>query len=115
MTRILLGSLCATTLFLAPAHAGVIYNNLTPNGLIGVASRPDISATEIEAADDFLLTGDVFVNHASFVGLIVSGRLAPTISSVDVEIYRVFPQDSSNPPSGNVPTRANSPSDNAFD
>jgi len=34
---------------------------------------------------------------------------------VDVEIYRVFPKDSTIPPSNNVPTRVNSPSDNAFD
>jgi hypothetical protein len=34
---------------------------------------------------------------------------------VVVEIYRVFPNDSTNPPSTNVPTRVNSPSDVAFD
>jgi hypothetical protein len=32
-----------------------------------------------------------------------------------VEIYRVFPKDSTDPPSGNVLTRVNSPSDVAFD
>jgi hypothetical protein len=37
------------------------------------------------------------------------------ISQVTVEIYREFPKDSTNPPSGNVPTRANSPSDVEFD
>jgi hypothetical protein len=31
-----------------------------------------------------------------------------------LEIYRVFPNDSANPPSGNVLTRVNSPSDVAF-
>lgn len=31
-----------------------------------------------------------------------------------VEIYRVFPEDSASPPSGDVPTRTNSPSDVAF-
>jgi hypothetical protein len=33
---------------------------------------------------------------------------------VVLEIYRVFPLDSNNPPSGHVPTRLNSPSDVAF-
>jgi hypothetical protein len=33
---------------------------------------------------------------------------------VTVEIYRVFPKDSQSPPSGNVPSRVNSPSDVAF-
>ena len=36
------------------------------------------------------------------------------IGAVVVEIYRVFPKDSTFPPSGNVPTRVNSPSDVAF-
>jgi hypothetical protein len=36
------------------------------------------------------------------------------VSNVRVEIYRVFPNDSSDPPSGNVPTRVSSPSDVAF-
>ena len=40
---------------------------------------------------------------------------AADIGLVRVEIYRVFPKDSANPPSGNVPTRTNSPSDIAFD
>jgi len=37
------------------------------------------------------------------------------IGQVEVEFYHVFPIDSANPPSGNVPTRVNSPSDAAFD
>jgi hypothetical protein len=36
------------------------------------------------------------------------------IQSVTIEFYRVFPKDSAFPPSGNVPTRVNSPSDVAF-
>jgi hypothetical protein len=37
------------------------------------------------------------------------------VSQVRVEIYRVFPKDSTSPPSGLVPTRVNSPSDVEFD
>ena len=33
-------------------------------------------------------------------------------SQVEIEFYHVFPVDSTNPPSGNVPARANSPADN---
>jgi hypothetical protein len=36
------------------------------------------------------------------------------VTNVRAEIYRVFPKDSQNPPSGAVPTRTNSPSDVAF-
>jgi hypothetical protein len=37
------------------------------------------------------------------------------VGEVRVEIYRVFPKDSTDPPSGNVLTRVNSPSDVEFD
>src|SRR6266478_3902456 len=47
-------------------------------------------------------------------------RRSPTtplanIANVEVELYHVFPEDSINPPSGNVPSRANSPSDVEID
>jgi len=81
-----------------------------------MAARPDTGpGTEIEAADDFILPFKTVINHGTFTGLIPIGVPLSSISSVDVEIYRVFPLDSVNPPSGMVPTRVNSPSDNAFD
>ena len=43
------------------------------------------------------------------------GALLTGISSVEVEIYHVFPGDSANPPSGNVPNRTNSPADVEID
>ncbi len=71
-----------------------------------------LGKTEIEAADDFVLGTETKINTATFTGLI-SGS-APAITGVTVEIYRVFPFDSNNPPSGHVPTRVNSPSDVEF-
>jgi len=101
----------------APARGDTIYNNLTPNNLMAIATRPDSpGVTEIEAGDDFLLTGQVTINKASFVGLLVLGTGgAPSVSGVVVEIYRVFPKDSNTGRTPNVPTRVNSPSDVAFD
>jgi PEP-CTERM putative exosortase interaction domain len=97
-----------------PLSATAIFNSGIPDGRLGTASRPDIPAgSEIESADDFLLTSSFFVNHATFTGLLTGS--APTIGTVTVEIYRVFPLDSTSPPDGRVPTRTNSPSDNAFD
>jgi PEP-CTERM motif-containing protein len=109
----------------APAMADVLYNNLTPNSLIGMASRPDVPVFEIESADDFVLTSTSKIDSAAFTGLFVpapSGA-APSVSQVVVEIYRVFPSDSdvgrtSGPPTFStpqVPTRVNSPSDVALD
>ena len=86
-----------------------------PDGLIGTASRPDAGGQiEIESADDFLLDGETAISGGTFTGLLPSGTDATNIQNVVVEIYRVFPLNSTNPPSGNVPTRTNSPSDVAF-
>jgi hypothetical protein len=88
----------------------------SPDGLIAMASRPEAPGKiEIEAADDFILTGATNVTGGSFVGLLPSGASLSSISQVVVEIYRVFPKDSTNPASGDVLTRVNSPSDVAFE
>ena len=94
----------------------VIYNNLTPNNMIAVASRPGLPGTfEIEAADDFFLGTQTTINSASFVGLFVPGSSGTTaIADIVVEMYRVFPLDSNAVRIPNVPTRNNSPSDDAF-
>jgi hypothetical protein len=99
-----------------PAAAdSLLINTGSPDGLIAMASRPGIPGKiEIESADDFILSGATSVTGGSFVGLLPSGASLASISQVVVEIYRVFPNDS-NPPSGNVLTRVNSPSDVAFD
>ncbi len=80
-----------------------------------MASRPPSPGLlEIEAADDFIATLDTTVNHATFIGLLPSGAPLSSITQVNIEMYRVFPLDSVDPPSGSVPTRVNSPSDNEF-
>ncbi len=95
-----------------------------PNGLMAAASRPpSASVFEIESADDFILTNPTSITGASFTGLLPLGAPLGNISQVVVEIYRVFPNDSdvgrtSGPPTFSttqVPTRVNSPSDEAFD
>jgi hypothetical protein len=111
---------CSLVIMLGtPAFAAVIYDNLTPNDLMAMATRPDTGGGtfEIEGADDFLLGTHSVINSASFVGLLVPGASgdSPSISEVVVEIYRVFPNDSDATRTPNVPTRANSPSDVAFD
>ena len=54
------------------------------------------------------------INAATFTGLLPPGTPLSSIKDIEIEIYRVFPLDSVNPPSGKVPTRVNSPSDNNF-
>jgi hypothetical protein len=91
----------------------LLVNTGNVDGRMAMASRPDSAGKiEIEAADDFVLGSSSLVNSGTFTGLLPSSY---SVSSVTLEIYRVFPLDSNNPPSGNVLTRMNSPSDVAFD
>jgi len=88
-----------------------------PDGLIGTASRPaSAGKLEIESADDFVVsTGNALkLTSVTFQGLLPIGAPLSSVADVRVEIYRVFPNDSATPPSGNVLTRVNSPSDVAF-
>ena len=116
--RIVLSLLCLGSLvFTAPAGASpFVFNNGNVDGRLASASRPGTASPfEIESADDFVLANRTLINSASFTGLLPSGKLLTDVSQVRVEIYRIFPKDSTIPPSGQVPTRTNSPSDNVFD
>jgi len=89
----------------------VFYNNDFPDGKVGATSGSS-NGLETEAADDFILGSASRITSGSFTGLIPQGA---TVNSVGIEIYRVFPADSTNPPNPIVvPTRVNSPSDDAF-
>ena len=83
------------------------------DGLMAAASRPS-GAIEAETADDFPLSFQTSITTAVFEGLVPSSASAADVTAVSVEIYRIFPLDSTDPPSGHVPTRANSPADVAF-
>ncbi len=73
-----------------------------------------MNVSEIESADDFTLVQATRITQVTFTGLLTGGATLASIGQIRIEIYRVFPFDSVVPPSGNVPTRANSPSDIAF-
>jgi hypothetical protein len=97
-----------------PAQSGLIsFTTGAPDGRLGAASRPG-TTTEIETADDFILANQSSITSATFTGLLPTGAPLSSITGVGVEFYRVFPFDSVTPPDGRVPTRVNSPSDNAF-
>jgi hypothetical protein len=112
----LVGGLAAV-MFVAMRAVGqpFFFSTGDPDGKIATASRPDSPGKiEIESADDFILPSAVTLNSATFTGLLTGNASLSDITKVVVEIYRVFPKDSMDPPSGNVPTRNNSPSDVAF-
>jgi hypothetical protein len=60
-------------------------------------------------------TKSTIINSATFTGLLPLGTPLSDVSRVEIELYHVFPIDSTNPPDGRVLTRMNSPSDNNFD
>ena len=93
-----------------PAAADTFsFSTGAPDGRIGTASRPSSPGLiETETADDFILSQQTSLNQATFTGLIPTGA---TVTRVEIEFYHIFPTDSANPPSGNVVSRTNSPSD----
>jgi hypothetical protein len=96
--------------------AGVtLFSTGSPDGKIATLSRPaGAGLLETETADDFVLGQPAFVTNATFVGLLPTGALVSSVTDVEIELYHVFPVDSTNPPDGRVVTRTNSPSDNQF-
>ena len=101
------------TITTAPAVADpFLFNTGNVDGLMAAATRPSSAGKfEIETGDDFIVSSQTQINSATFTGLIPTGA---NVSSVTVEIYRVFPLDSNAGRTPQVPTRANSPSDVAF-
>jgi len=93
-----------------------VFSTGGPDFRIGVATRSEReNAVEIEAADDFVLAGDTRITGAKIVGLLPAGAALGDVQQVTVQIYRLFPLDSNTARPVTVPTRTNSPSDNAFD
>ena len=89
-----------------------VFSTGTPDGLLGSLSQPASGGhLETETADDFMLTNTTSIAQATIAGLLPSGTPLANISNVEVEIYHVFPTDSTDPPSGHVTARKNSPAD----
>jgi hypothetical protein len=99
-----------------PAAAGAFFFSTgNPDGLIATLSRlASPGKFETETADDFVTTQNTIINSATFTGLLPSGTPLSAVSRIEIELYHVFPIDSTDPPDGRVITRVNSPSDNNF-
>jgi hypothetical protein len=103
----------AVVMPLPAAADAFMFSTGNPDGRIGTLSRPSSAGLlETETADDFILSQQTSLTQATFTGLIPSGASLSSIKNVEIEFYHVFPQDSVNPPSGNVVSRTNSPADN---
>jgi hypothetical protein len=103
-----LGLLAGTSLW----SADFSFTTGNPDGLMGAVSRrASPGKLETETADDFTLDQTTVIRRATIIGLVPSGTQPRDIKEVEVEVYHVFPLDSAVPPSGKVPSRANSPAD----
>jgi hypothetical protein len=96
----------------AAGAAAFSFSTGNPDGKMAMATRPDSSGKpEIEAGDDFVLSAQTAITHATFTGLLPTSG---SVQAVDLEIYRLFPLDSNTTRAPRVPTRVNSPSDVDF-
>jgi hypothetical protein len=100
----------------APAKADqFFFSTGDPDGKIATLSRTaSTGKLETETADDFVTTAPTTITSATFTGLLVGGATPANVRDVEIELYHVFPVDSTFPPDGRVLTRVNSPSDNNF-
>src|SRR5215468_5179663 len=97
IARSVVPSLLTIALAFTAAPVGatpVAFSTGDPDGKIATATRPDVGATEIESADDFVLTNNTSITHATFTGLLTGGATPSNVGEIVVEIYRVFPNDS---------------------
>jgi hypothetical protein len=105
-------TLSAAAWLVTPASAASFsFSTGNPDGLLGALSQPESAGVETETADDFILGNTTVIKGATISGLLTSGATPADIGNVEVEVYHVFNADSVDPPSGNVPSRVNSPSD----
>lgn len=110
-------AIASVALLLAvPAAAdSFTFSTGSPDGLMATLSRvASPGKLETETADDFLTTQPTSITSGTFTGLLPLGTPLSEVTQVEIELYHVFPIDSTNPPDGHVATRINSPSDNAF-
>src|SRR5262249_20867249 len=93
----------------SPAAADpFLFSTGNPDGLIATLSRvASTGKLETETADDFVTTTSTIINSATFTGLLPLGTPLSDVSQVEIELYHVFPIDSTDPPDGRVLTRMN--------
>jgi len=117
MKSIALSALAVAALASTPAVADpFFFSTGNVDGQLGALSRrPSPGKIETETADDFVLQETTAITKATITGLISAGTPLESISNIEVELYHIFPLDSADPPSGNVPSRQNSPSDVEID
>ena len=116
LKTVLVAASIAGLLVVAPVAATpFFFSTGLPDGKIATLSRTaSTGKLETETADDFVTTAPIVITNATFTGLLSGGATPANVLDVEIELYHVFPMDSTFPPDGRVNTRVNSPSDNNF-
>jgi hypothetical protein len=101
---------------LEQAQAGdFFFSTGNPDGKIATLSRTaSTGKLETETADDVVTKSSTLITSATFTGLLVGGATTADVKNVEIELYHIFPIDSTSPPDGRVISRVNSPSDSEF-
>src|SRR5215468_11605918 len=76
--------------------AAFFFSTGLPDGKVATISEPPNAHNahvEFESADDFALTTETKIQHASFTGLLTGGATPADVENVFLTIYRVFPND----------------------
>jgi hypothetical protein len=104
-------ALAATVSAASLSASSFVFSAGSADRRLASLSQPVSSSTlETETADDFILTETTSIKQAILIGLLPPDTPLSSVTDVEIEFYRVFPNDSATP-SGNVPTRNNSPAD----
>ena len=115
LPNILLTIAATGSLSLPTAAQPFTFSTGDPDGLIATFSGPALGQhLDTETADDFILPTATHLTGGSFTGLLPVDLTLAGLKAVNIQFYRLFPGDSTNPPSGHVLTRDNSPADVDF-
>jgi hypothetical protein len=83
----------------------VLINTGNTDGKLGALSRPaGANKIETETADDFFLNQTTVLTGATITGLLTNGATLANLKNVEVEIYHVFPLDSDQNRTEEVPS-----------
>src|SRR6516162_11164155 len=97
--KLAIPALATGLLCVQPAAADVFFFSTgDPDGKIATLSRTaSTGKLETETADDFVTTAPTVITSATFIGLFVGGATPANVRAVEIELYHVFPIDSTNP------------------
>src|SRR6516164_7582505 len=98
VTSVIFASAAVAGLAMPAAADPFSFSTGSPDGLIATLSRTaSPGKLETETADDFATTTGTVITNATFTGLLIGGATPGSVKDVEIELYHVFPIDSTFP------------------